>query len=176
MSSFSVAELQSFIRDVPDFPKPGILFKDITPMLGNAGAFAGCLELLATALAPYRPAYLAGIESRGFIFASALANKLGVGFVPMRKPGKLPWRTKRQSYALEYGTDAIEIHEDAVPAGARVAVVDDLLATGGTANAAIQLLRGCGAEVVAAAFVIELGFLQGRQRLELPQVVSLISY
>ena len=176
MSSFTLSDLQRFIRDVPDFPKPGILFKDITPMLGNAAAFSGCLDLLAKEITVYQPTYLAGIESRGFIFASALANKLGVGFVPMRKPGKLPWKTKRQSYALEYGTDAIEVHEDAVPPGARVVVVDDLLATGGTANAAIQLLRGCGAEVVAAAFVIELGFLQGRQRLEMPQIISLITY
>jgi len=176
MSSFTIADLRPFIRDVPDFPKPGILFKDITPMLGDAKAFSGCLDLLAKEIAIYRPAYLAGIESRGFIFASALAQKLGLGFVPMRKPGKLPWKTRRQSYALEYGTDAIEVHEDAVPNGARVAVVDDLLATGGTANAAIQLLRGCGAEVVVAAFAIELGFLKGREKLELPNIISLLTY
>ena len=131
---------------------------------------------MARRLAPLRPQAIAGIESRGFIFGAAVALELGIGFVPLRKPGKLPWKTRKESYALEYGTDAIEVHEDAVAPGTRVALVDDLLATGGTAGAAIKLLQGLGADVVTAAFVIELGFLQGRTRLGSVPCQVLIAY
>ena len=158
-------DLRSLIRDVPDFPKAGILFRDVTPLLGNGPAFRASIRQLCQRLAPARPQAIAGIESRGFIFGAPVAAELGLGFVPIRKPGKLPWRTHRESYALEYGTDAIEVHADALTSGTRVALVDDLLATGGTAGAAIKLLRGLGAEMVVAAFVIELAFLKGRAQL-----------
>jgi adenine phosphoribosyltransferase len=169
-------DLRSLVRDVPDFPKPGILFRDVTPLLGNGPAFQACIRQLCERLAPSRPQIVAGIESRGFLFGAPVAAALGVGFVPIRKPGKLPWKTRKQSYDLEYGTDAIEVHADAVTPGGRVALVDDLLATGGTAGAAITLLRGLGAEVVAAAFVIELAFLQGRARLGNVACDVLITY
>jgi adenine phosphoribosyltransferase len=169
-------DLRTLIRDIPDFPKPGIVFRDVTPLLGNGPALRACIAQLCARLAPLRPQAIAGIESRGFIFGTAVALELGLGFVPIRKPGKLPWKTRKESYALEYGTDAVEVHEDAVAPGTRVALVDDLLATGGTAAAAIKLLQGLGAEVVAAAFVIELGFLQGRQRLGAVPAEVLISY
>jgi adenine phosphoribosyltransferase len=176
MSTGVFSDLRTFIRDIPDFPKPGILFKDITPLLGHPAAFSSCIAQLALRLASYRVEAIVGIESRGFIFGSALALKLGVGFVPIRKPGKLPWKTRRETYALEYGTDAVEIHEDAVAKGSRVAVVDDLLATGGTAGAAIRLLQSLDAQVVVAAFVLELGFLAGREKLQPTPVESLLVY
>jgi adenine phosphoribosyltransferase len=169
-------DLRTFIRDIPDFPKPGILFRDVTPLLGDGPAFRACIRQLAEALAPARPQVIAGIESRGFVFGAPVAAALGVGFVPIRKPGKLPYKTRRESYALEYGTDAIEVHDDAVVAGGRVALVDDLLATGGTAGAAIKLLRGLDADVVGAAFVIELGFLKGRAQLANVPCHVLITY
>jgi adenine phosphoribosyltransferase len=158
-------ELASHIAAVPDFPKPGILFRDITPLLGNAAAFAGTIDLMAQGIKPGTVDAIAGIESRGFIFAAALALKLGLPFVPVRKPGKLPRKTRRESYALEYGNDSIEIHEDAVARGARVLIVDDLLATGGTMEAAIKLFTAIGAKPVEALFLIELDFLKGRDRL-----------
>jgi adenine phosphoribosyltransferase len=161
----STIDLRRLIRDIPDFPKPGILFRDVTPLLGNGAAFRACIHQLCERLAPARPHAIAGIESRGFVFGAPVAAELGIGFVPIRKPGKLPYKTRKETYALEYGTDAIEVHDDAVAAGARVALVDDLLATGGTAGAAIRLLRALDADVVASAFVIELAFLQGRARL-----------
>ena len=154
-------DLASFLRDVPDFPKPGILFKDITPMLASPEAMQAATDQLA-ALDLGQVDKIAGIESRGFLFGVPLAMKLGIGFVPIRKPGKLPAQTRRVEYALEYGTDAIEIHEDAVAAGERVLIVDDLLATGGTMGAAAELVQACGGEVAGCAFVIELAFLQGR--------------
>jgi adenine phosphoribosyltransferase len=154
-------DLASFLRDVPDFPKPGILFKDITPMLASPEAMQAATDQLA-ALDFGQVDKIAGIESRGFLFGVPLAMKLGIGFVPIRKPGKLPAQTRRVEYALEYGTDAIEIHEDAVAAGERVLIVDDLLATGGTMGAAAELVQACGGEVAGCAFVIELAFLQGR--------------
>jgi len=175
-SGFASTDLRSLIRSVPDFPKPGILFRDVTPLLGNGPAFGACIRQLCDRLAPSRPQTIAGIESRGFIFGAAVAAEMGIGFAPIRKPGKLPWKTRKESYALEYGFDAIELHEDAVSSGARVALVDDLLATGGTAGAAIKLLQGLGAEVVAAAFVIELCFLKGRMRLGGVPVHVLIGY
>jgi adenine phosphoribosyltransferase len=175
-SDASTIDLRALIRDIPDFPKPGILFRDVTPLLGNGPAFRACIQQLCQRLAPLRPQAIVGIESRGFIFGAAVAATLGIGFVPIRKPGKLPWKTRKESYALEYGTDAIEVHQDAVAPGTRVALVDDLLATGGTAAAAVNLLQGLGAEVVTTAFVIELGFLQGRARLGKLPCEVLIAY
>jgi adenine phosphoribosyltransferase len=168
-------DLRAHIRDVPDFPKPGIIFKDITPLLGHPLALTQVVMELA---APYRGAGITkvvGIESRGFIFAAPVAMQLGAGFVPIRKPGKLPWKSRSQAYGLEYGKDVIEIHEDAVGPGDRVLVVDDVLATGGTASAAISLVRALGAEVRAASFVIDLAFLGGAKKLGVP-VSAVLTY
>jgi adenine phosphoribosyltransferase len=165
----------SRIRDVPDFPKPGILFKDVTPLLGDGPAFRLVTDLLAEKIAANKPELIVGIESRGFIFGAALAERLGVGFVPVRKPGKLPFRTTRETYALEYGTDALEMHEDAV-ADKRCLVVDDLLATGGTAAATARLVERQGGQVTGFAFVIELDFLKGRARLGDRPLHALIHY
>jgi adenine phosphoribosyltransferase len=168
--------LRPLIREIPDFPKPGILFRDITPLLGNGPAFRSCIRQLCERIAARRPRMIAGIESRGFIFGANVAVELGLGFVPIRKPGKLPWRTRQERYALEYGTDAIEVHEDAFAPGTRIALVDDLLATGGTAAAASKLMRDMGGQVVVAAFVIELEALAGRKRLAEVPVEALVSY
>ena len=168
--------IKSLIRDVPDFPKPGILFKDITPLIGNPEGLSAVLNLLADPFRGLGITAVAGMESRGFIFGVPVAERLGAGFVPIRKPGKLPYKTVSESYALEYGTDSLEIHEDAVKKGDKVLIVDDLLATGGTANAAMKLVRSLGAEVVAAAFVIELGFLNGREKLGELNVHSLLTF
>ena len=158
--------LEHSIRTIPDHPKPGILFRDITTLLGDPTAFAAAVDaLVAPYTAPAGVAKVAGIEARGFILGGAVAHRLGVGFVPVRKKGKLPHDTVRISYALEYGTDEIEVHRDAVTRGERVLLVDDLIATGGTAVAAVDLLRSIGAEVVAAAFVIDLPDLGGAARL-----------
>lgn len=162
--SLSTQAFADLIRDVPDFPRPGILFKDITPLLADPAGFAAMVDALA---APWRaapPQVVMGIESRGFILGAALAQALGCGFVPMRKPGKLPARTLSQNYALEYGTDAIEVHVDAVEPGTRVLIVDDVLATGGTLHAALQLARRLEAEVIGAGVLIELDALGGRAR------------
>ena len=167
-------DLKDHIRSIPDFPKPGILFYDISTLLAHAKAWHETIERMADVLRPYKPDVLAGIESRGFLLAAPLALALGTGFVMMRKQGKLPGTTVRHTYALEYGTDTIEIQHDAVPAGKRVAVVDDLLATGGTLAAAIKLLRSSGAEVVGAACLIELAFLKGRGKLDVPTATLLI--
>jgi len=167
-------ELERYIRDVPDFPKEGIIFKDITPLLADAGALAEAVRLLAE---PYQDAaveLVAGIESRGFIFGGAVARQLGAGFVPLRKPGKLPYKTVRREYALEYGTDAVEIHADAVRPGQKVLMVDDLLATGGTMAAACELVEGLGGEIVGVAFLIELCFLGGREKLPGRDIHTLI--
>ncbi|MCU0866213.1 MAG: adenine phosphoribosyltransferase [Planctomycetes bacterium] len=166
-------DLAKLLRDVPDFPKPGILFKDITPLLADPAAMRETIARLAR-LDCGRIDKVAAIESRGFLFGVPLALQLGVGFVPVRKPGKLPWKTSRVEYVLEYGTDAVEIHQDAVRSGERVLLVDDLLATGGTMGAACQLIEGCGGVVAACAFVVELCFLPGRQRLAPRRVDSLI--
>ncbi|MBN1769826.1 MAG: adenine phosphoribosyltransferase [Deltaproteobacteria bacterium] len=168
--------LRSLVRDVPDFPKPGIVFKDITPVIGSAAGLRAAVAELAARYRGRKPTKVVGIESRGFIFGAPLADRLGVGFVPVRKPGKLPYRTRRERYALEYGTDAVEIHVDAVGPGDRVVVVDDLLATGGTAAATVRLVRRSGARVLEAAFVIELGFLRGRRKLRGVAVHSLVRY
>ncbi|MCB0308263.1 MAG: adenine phosphoribosyltransferase [Bdellovibrionales bacterium] len=154
------------IRTVPDFPKPGILFYDITTLLLDPVGFSEIVEHMVEPFMKKKIEVVCGIESRGFIFGSAIANDLGAGFVPIRKPGKLPSKTIKQEYALEYGTDALEIHEDAIVKGQRVLVVDDLLATGGTCSAAVQLLNQMGAEVLGISFVIELLALQGRKKLE----------
>ncbi len=157
-------DLAAHIRDIPDFPKPGILFKDITPLLADADALRECVAQLAT---PFRAAgvdAVCGIESRGFIFGAALARELGAGFVPIRKPGKLPARTFSMDYALEYGSDRLEIHTDALMPGARTLLVDDVVATGGTLLAARSLIARLGAELVATTVVIELGFLGARTR------------
>lgn len=172
----SPTDLRPLIRDVPDFPKPGILFRDVTPLLGNGPAFRSCIRQLCERVAAQRPQMVAGIESRGFIFGANVAVELGLGFVPIRKPGKLPWKTRQERYELEYGTDAIEVHEDAFAAGTRVALVDDLLATGGTAGAAIKLIQHMGGRIVVAGFVIELAALAGRKRLGEVSVEVLLTY
>ncbi len=160
--------IEPYIRDVPDFPKPGILFKDITPLLQSPEGLRRSIEGLTELVDPESYDLVVGIESRGFIFGTALAHHLDKGFVPIRKPGKLPWKTASESYELEYGKDTIEIHVDAFEPGPRALIVDDLLATGGTAEAALKLVRRVGGEPVACAFVIELSFLPGRQRLDVP--------
>ncbi len=166
-------DLSKHLRDVPDFPKPGILFKDITPLLAHPAAMKETIRRFA-ALDFGKVDCVAAIESRGFLFGAPLAMELGIGFVPIRKPGKLPWKTNRVEYVLEYGTDAVEIHQDAVHKGQRVLLVDDLLATGGTMGAACRLVETCGATVAGCAFVVELGFLPGRQKLAPHRVESLI--
>ena len=173
------AKIDKLIRTVPDFPKPGIMFKDITPVLQNAEVFNGIIKALAEKVRASGATYIAGIESRGFIFGAALAHEIGCGFLLLRKPGKLPWKTLRATYQLEYGSDAIEMHEDAVKAGDKVIIMDDLLATGGTATAAGCLIRDAGAEVIDIVFVIELEFLNGRDKLRnagFAKVDSLLKY
>lgn len=168
--------LEGLIRNVPDYPKPGVVFKDITPLLKDATAFTAAITALAE---PYRDAkidYVVGLESRGFIFGAAVANALGCGFVPVRKPGKLPHLTHRCAYSLEYGEDALEIHQDAIETGKRVLVVDDVLATGGTASAAIDLVQRTGGTIAGLAFLIELEFLGGRTKLPGQAVRSLLTY
>ncbi|HNZ39557.1 MAG TPA: adenine phosphoribosyltransferase [Candidatus Latescibacteria bacterium] len=166
----------NLIRNIPDFPKTGILFRDITPLLNNPAAFSQVIDELADATSRYRFSRIAGIESRGFIFGAPLSLKLGVGFVPIRKPGKLPARVLREEYSLEYGTNAVEMHADALTKGESVLIIDDLLATGGTAGAACRLVERAGGIVAACTFVIELEALEGRKALEGREVVSLITY
>jgi adenine phosphoribosyltransferase len=176
MQTALMDQLKSKIRHVPDFPKPGILFYDITTLLGDP---AGLRETIDALSAPYRDAGIervVGIESRGFILASAIADRLGAGFVPIRKPGKLPAATISESYALEYGTDALQIHADAVAPGQRVLLVDDVLATGGTASAAVNLVSRLGGQIHAVAFLIELTFLKGREKLGATPVQSVLLY
>ena len=168
-------DLAQYIRDIPDFPRPGILFKDITPLLADAAAFRSTVDRLAERFRG-RADVVLGIESRGFILGAAVAYALGTGVAIVRKPGKLPFEKHSASYALEYGTDTLEMHRDALTDHHRVLIVDDLLATGGTAAAAIELVRCCGAQVIACAFVIELGSLHGRRRLADHEVVSLLTY
>ena len=169
-------ELKSKIRDVPDFPKPGIVFKDIMPLLADAEALRAAVDELAEWAAPRKPDVILGAEARGFITGGALACKLGCGFVAARKPGKLPWRTVSVKYALEYGFDALEVHADAILRGQRVLVHDDVLATGGTARAKCELVEQLGGEVVGVEFIIALDFLRGRERLAGYDVHALISY
>ena len=172
----SPAELQQAIRNVPDFPLPGIQFKDITPVLADARLFAGSIDLLLDGFKPGSVDAIVGIDARGFIFAAAAALKLKAGFVPVRKKGKLPYSTLEQSYELEYGSSTIAIHTDAVGPGSRVLLIDDLLATGGTAAAAAQLVSQAGAQILEISFLIELSFLKGRDKLKQYPVRSLVVY
>lgn len=169
-------ELKKLIREIPDYPKPGILFYDITTLLKDQHGFHSLVDKLCEHYNGKHVDVVAGIEARGFIFAPALAYRLGAGFVPVRKPKKLPWKTASVTYELEYGTDQLEIHEDAVKSGQRVLVCDDLLATGGTASAATALVKKLGGEVVGAAFAVELSFLNGRSKLPGLNVFSLLKY
>jgi adenine phosphoribosyltransferase len=169
-------DLKKLIREIPDYPKPGILFYDITTLLKDQRGFHALVDMLCEHYNGKHVDVVAGIEARGFIFAPALAYRLGAGFVPVRKPKKLPWKTTSVTYQLEYGTDQLEIHEDAVKPGQRVLVCDDLLATGGTASAATALVKKLGGEVAGAAFAVELSFLNGRSKLPGLDVFSLLKY
>jgi len=172
----SVAQIKSAIRNIPDFPSAGVQFKDITPVLGDAQLFAGTIDLLTQGFTPGSIDTIVGIDARGFIFAAAAAFKLKAAFVPVRKKGKLPFSTYEQDYALEYGTNTIAIHTDALRKGSRVLLVDDLLATGGTAAAAAHLVQKAGANIQSIRFLIELSFLNGRDKLKGLKVESLIVY
>lgn len=172
----TAVDLRSRIRDVPDFPRPGIVFKDIMPLLADAEALHEAVERLTAYAGPRRPDIVLGAEARGFILGAALAYRLGCGFVAARKPGKLPWHTVSVEYALEYGTDSLEVQQDALSAGARVLVHDDVLATGGTARAKVDLVERLGGIVVGVAFLVELAFLDGRGLLEGHDVTSLVTY
>lgn len=176
MSELAVTPYLPLIRTVPDFPKPGILFKDITPLLQNGDALRAVIDDLAAAVAHLEFDVVVGIESRGFLFAAPLAYKLGKGLALVRKPGKLPAQKLRQEYALEYGTDAIEMHADALLPGQKALLLDDVLATGGTAAAAAALIERVGGQLAATAFLVELGFLNGRERLPKAPVVSLLQW
>lgn len=168
--------IQKAIRDVPDFPKEGIIFKDITPILKDAQLFADTIDLLAEFVEGKTIDFVTGVEARGFIFGAALARKLNCGFVPIRKPGKLPYKKYKEDYALEYGSDSIEMHQDAFFKNAGVYLVDDLLATGGTAEAAVRLIERCEAKIETIGFLIELSFLNGRKKLEKYPVKTLINF
>jgi adenine phosphoribosyltransferase len=168
--------LKDLIRDIPDFPTPGVVFKDITPLLADAGALAACVDSLAGAFSGHQVDKVLGVEARGFILASPVALRLGAGFVPVRKPGKLPWRVHSAPYQLEYGFDALEIHQDALVPGERALIIDDVLATGGTAAATAQLVRTLGAQVVGFGCILELAFLGGRGQLDELDAIALLSY
>jgi adenine phosphoribosyltransferase len=169
-------DLKKGIRDIPDFPKKGILFKDITPLLQNGALFKQAIDAMAERFAGKKIDVVVGVESRGFIFASAVAYKLGAGVVIVRKPGKLPHKTYKATYALEYGTDSLEIHQDAIKADQNVLIVDDLLATGGTVKATAELVQKFGAQICGIAFLIELAFLNGREKLKDYELTTLITF
>jgi adenine phosphoribosyltransferase len=169
-------DIKNLIRDIPDFPKPGILFRDITTLLSDPDGLRYTIDSLAEQCADLSVEYVAGMESRGFIFGTALAYRLGVGFIPIRKAGKLPAATYKVEYALEYGVDRLEMHQEACPPSSRVLIVDDLIATGGTATAAAKLIEQANAELVGFAFVIELTFLQGRKHLPDVPIRTLVQY
>ncbi len=171
-----IAEIKAVIREVSDFPEPGIDFKDITPVLQDGTLFRKCISLFVDTFADSKIDKIAALDARGFIFGAAVAEKLGIGFIPIRKKGKLPWKTFLESYALEYGEATVEIHQDSVKPGERVLIVDDLLATGGTAVAASKLLKKLDAEIVAVSFLIELQFLNGRRHFPDVPVVSFLQY
>jgi adenine phosphoribosyltransferase len=175
-STVTTAEIEKAIRNVPDFPQPGIQFKDITPVLADARLFAGAMDLVTQKYAPGSVDAVVGIDARGFIFAAAAAIKLNAGFVPVRKKGKLPFKTYEQDYALEYGHATVAMHIDALKPGARVLLVDDLLATGGTSAAAVSLVQKLGGNILEAVFLIELKFLNGREKLSGIPVRSIITY
>lgn len=168
--------LKELVRNVPDYPKPGVIFKDITPLLKDGLAFEAVVGAIAQHYRDQQIDYVVGIESRGFIFGAAVATALRAGFIPVRKPGKLPHHTHRCEYALEYGTDTLEIHQDAVEPGKRVLIIDDVLATGGTASASVELVQCTGGVVVGLAFLIELDFLRGRDKLPGLDVCSILRY
>ncbi|MEI6676640.1 MAG: adenine phosphoribosyltransferase [Verrucomicrobiota bacterium] len=170
------ATLRAAIRDIVDFPKPGIVFKDITPILADGELFREVVSRLCETTGGVKLDKVVGIDARGFIFAAAVADRLGVGFVPIRKKGKLPWKTRQAAYSLEYGESIVEIHEDAVKPGEAVLLVDDLLATGGTAAAAVQLLNELGAHLIGISFLIELSFLEGRGKLAPYPVHAILTY
>lgn len=176
MSNDASINLNEFIRDVPDFPKPGIQFKDITPLLLDHAAFTACIDQMAEKVTGMKIDVLAAAEARGFLFAAPLAMKLGIGMVPIRKPGKLPYEKHSYSYELEYGTDTLEMHVDGVTKGQNVLVVDDLLATGGTVEACCRMIEQCEANVVGCLFLINLAFLDGAKKLEPYPVISLLDY
>ena len=169
-------DLKKYVRDVPDYPQKGIIFRDITPLLGEKHIFREVVDLMSKSWTASPPDLVAAIEARGFIPGAAIAVKLGAGFVPIRKTGKLPWTTVVESYELEYGTDQLEVHSDAVQPGQKVLIVDDVLATGGTASAAVRLMRKLGADVVGVQVLIELSYLDGRKRLNEVKLVSEIVY
>ena len=172
----SPEDLKKYVRDVPDYPQKGIVFRDITPLLGDKRIFREVVELMSKAWLDNPPDLVAGIEARGFIPGSAMSVRLDAGFVPIRKTGKLPWMTVMESYDLEYGTDQLEVHSDAVQPGQKVLIVDDVLATGGTASAAVRLMRKLGADVVGVQVLIELGYLDGRKKLQDVKLKSEIVY
>ena len=176
MAAEIVEKLRAMVRDVPDFPKKGIVFKDITPVLSDSGLFRASIDLFLERCRGREIDKIVGIDARGFVFGSAVAYELGVGFVPVRKRGKLPYRTEIAKYSLEYGEAEMEMHTDAITAGERVVLVDDLLATGGTSAAATMLIRKAGGDLVEAQFLIELEFLEGRKRLEPTLVTSFLKY
>ena len=176
MGSDTVERLRATVRDVPDFPKKGIVFKDITPLLSDSGLFRASIDLFLERCRGKEIDKIVGIDARGFLFGSAVAYELGLGFVPIRKRGKLPYRTDTVKYSLEYGEAEVEMHTDAVREGDRIVLVDDLLATGGTSAAAAVLIRNTGADLLEAQFLIELEFLQGRKRLEPTPVTSFLKY
>jgi adenine phosphoribosyltransferase len=168
--------LKEFVRDIPDFPRPGVVFKDITPLLSDLRAFRYCVDSLSEQFSDRHLDKVLGIEARGFIIAAPVAYHFGAGFVPVRKAGKLPWNVEKQEYVLEYGTDLLEIHQDAIAPGQQALIVDDVLATGGTAGAAARLVERLGANVAGMGFIVELAFLGGRGKLDGYDAVSLISY
>jgi adenine phosphoribosyltransferase len=170
------AILNRCVRDIPDFPKPGVVFKDITPLLADPAAFSSAVDAIVVSFGRGKIDKVVGIEARGFIIAAPVAYHFGAGFVPLRKEGKLPYKTRSESYDLEYGTETLEVHADAFDPGDRVLIVDDVLATGGTARAACNLVEGSGATVAGLAFIIELGFLKGAERLPRYDFVSLLQY
>lgn len=171
-----ITDLKKHIRDIPNFPQEGIIFKDISTLLKNKDAFKKSIDTLARRFKDERVEYIVGVEARGFIFGSALAYKLGTGFIPVRKKGKLPYKTKSVTYQLEYGSDTLEIHEDALKPNARVLIVDDLLATGGTVKAVVDLIKAQKAKIVGVTFLVELEFLKGKDRLSDLPMYSVIQY
>jgi len=176
MAGPDIERLRSLVRDVPDFPQKGIVFKDITPLLADEVGFSTAIDLVVVRFGRGNVDKVVGIEARGFILSSPVAYHFGAGFVPVRKAGKLPWETRSEEYELEYGTETLEIHRDAFSPGERVLIVDDVLATGGTARATARLVEGLGAKVVGIAFLVELGFLKGRDKLKGYEVLSLLPF